>query len=79
MDELYNAIYFLREKNHDEMAPEDIKGWEDGEITLDNLAAFARSLEQHQEMAESRVPAHYDQVATCKRCGPGLVLVFRGV
>ena len=54
----------------DELAPEDIKGWEDGEITSDNLAAFARSLEQHREMAENRVPTHYDQVAKCKRCGP---------
>ena len=61
----------------DALATEDIDAWNQGEIGIDTLAAFARSLVQRREMERGKVPAHFTERATCKRCGP-VWLWFRG-
>ena len=54
----------------DALAPEDIEDWRKGDISAKTLAAFARSLVHRREMNLGKVPAHFTERATCKRCGP---------
>ncbi len=62
----------------DALAPEDIKDWRKSHFNNDTLAAFARSLIQRREMNQGKVPAHFTEQATCKKCGP-IWLWFDGV
>ena len=55
---------------HHALATEDIGDLQSGEINDDALAAFARSLAQRMDMEQGKVPAHYTERATCRRCGP---------
>jgi len=52
------------------LAPEDINDWDNGDISLETLRAFACSLIQRKEMEQGKVPAHYVHRATCASCGP---------
>lgn len=54
----------------DALAQEDIEDWRNGEIDIDTLAAFTRSLVQRREMDQGIVPDDYTERATCKQCGP---------
>lgn len=55
---------------YDALAPEDINDWNNGDISPETLRAFARSLVQHKEMEQGKVPTHYIHRATCTSCGP---------
>lgn len=55
---------------HDALSQEDMDEWRTGDISLDTLAAFARSLEQRREMDEGIIPKGYTEIAFCRHCGP---------
>lgn len=52
------------------LAAADIDDWHHGAISVDTMAAFARSLSQRREMDQGKCPDHYTEQATCKHCGP---------
>jgi len=55
---------------HEALTSEDLDAWHKGEVSIEELAAFAFSLAQRQEMNQGKRPAHYIQHAICKQCGP---------
>ena len=52
------------------LGPEDIDDWHNGDLSIDTLKAFAKSLEQRREMDQGIVPTDFTERATCTRCGP---------
>ena len=52
------------------LAPEDIDDWHNGDISIETLTTFARSLEQRREMDQGIVPMDFTEHATCTQCGP---------
>lgn len=52
-----------------ELSPEDVEYWLQGEVSAANMSAFARSLVQRREMEKGLVPAHYTERASCAQCG----------
>ena len=52
------------------LSPEDIEDWQNGEMSNENLAAFASVLVQRREMDQGKRPGDFTKHATCKHCGP---------
>jgi hypothetical protein len=55
---------------HSALAPEDIKAWHKGNLSIEMLTAFAGSLVQQREMKKGKIPASYTKKAMCRHCGP---------
>ncbi|RLA03884.1 MAG: hypothetical protein DRQ54_10225 [Gammaproteobacteria bacterium] len=52
------------------LSTEDIEDWQNGDISDENLLAFAPALVERKLMEQGVVPSHYTEQATCKQCGP---------
>ena len=61
-----------------ELSAEAIADWCSGELSVDTLVAFARSLVQRREMAQGKRPSHYTACAQCQYCGPIYVPMMHG-
>jgi hypothetical protein len=55
---------------YEALAPEDVVAWRASETDADYLRAFAMALHDSREREAGRIPADYEVIATCKRCGP---------
>ena len=55
---------------HTALAPEDIKDWHKGNLSIQTLTAFAGSLVQQRGMKKGKIPDSYTKKAMCRHCGP---------
>ena len=60
-----NAVEVL-----EELSQEDIEAWEQGEVSVEALSAFAASLVDRRMMNQGKRPAHFTEKAECSQCGP---------
>ncbi|MBT4607201.1 MAG: hypothetical protein HN661_11660 [Gammaproteobacteria bacterium] len=55
---------------HKALSPDDIKEWESGDLTLEELSAFADLLVDRRSMDRGERPDHFTEKAHCRQCGP---------
>lgn len=64
------GLFVTSDELRAELSGDDIAAWHAAEIGSDNLRAFAQAMQVGRDRRVGRIPEGYEEIATCKRCGP---------